>query len=83
MNTKQKDQVTIIKWGATEPGAYVTGIYGVYADPIKAARELMAARDSLVQTGYTIIKRSEKEAILKNQVNDRSMQLYLETYKIQ
>ena len=83
MNTKQNNQVTIIKWGATEPGAYVTGIFGVYADAIKAAREMMAARDSLVQNGYTIIKRADKEVILKNQENDRTMQMYLETYKIQ
>lgn len=83
MNTKNTNQVTIIKWGATEPGAYVTGIYGVYADPTKAARELMAARESLVQNGYTIIKRDEKEVILKNQETNRTMQMYLETYNIQ
>lgn len=83
MSTKKTYQVTLIKWSATEPGAYVTGIFGVYADYEKAAHELMTARESLVQNGYTIIKRAEKEIILKNQVNDRTMQLYLETYKIQ
>lgn len=84
MPTKNtKPDVTIIKWGATEPGAYCTGIFGVYADPIKAARELMAARDSLVQNGYTIIKRADKEVILKNPATERTMQLYFETYKIQ
>lgn len=83
MNTKNTNQVTIIKWNATETGAYVTGILGVYADYNKAAHELMVARDSLVQNGYTIIKRAEKEVILKNQVNDRTMQMYLETHKIQ
>lgn len=83
MKTQSKDQVTIIKWGATEPGAYVVGIFGVYADYNKAARELMVARESLVQNGYTIIKRDEKECILKNTSNDRTMQLYLESYKIQ
>lgn len=83
MNTKQNNQVTLIKWSATEPGAYVTGIFGLYADYDKAAHELMVARDSLVQNGYTIIKRAEKEVILKNQVNDRTMQMYLEIYKIQ
>lgn len=83
MSTKNTKQVTIIKWSATEPGAYVTGIFGVYDDYTKAAHELMAARESLVQNGYTIIKRAEKEVILKNQVNDRTMQMYLETYKIQ
>lgn len=82
MKTQNKDQVTIIKWSATEPGAYVTGIFGVYADYDKAAHELMAARDSLVQNGYTIIKRADKEVILKNQENDRTMQMYLESYKI-
>lgn len=83
MNTKNTNQVTIIKWNATEPGAYVTGIFGVYADYDKAAHELMVARDSLVHNGYTITKRAEKEVILKNQVNDRTMQMYLEIYKIQ
>lgn len=83
MATKNTNQVTLIKWSATEPGAYVTGIFGVYADYTKAAHELMVARESLVQNGYTIIKRAEKEVILKNQVNDRTMQMYLETYKIQ
>lgn len=83
MATKNPNQVTIIKWSATEPGAYVTGIFGVYADYEKAAHELMVSRESLVQNGYTIIKRAEKEVILKNQVNDRTMQMYLETYKIQ
>lgn len=83
MATKNTNQVTIIKWSATEPGAYVTGIFGVYADYEKAAHELMVSRESLVQNGYTIIQRAEKEVILKNQVNDRTMQLYLETYKIQ
>ena len=83
MSTKNINQVTLIKWSATEPGAYVTGIFGVYADYTKAAHELMAARESLVQNGYTIIKRAEKEVILKNQVNDRTMQMYLETYIIQ
>lgn len=83
MNTKNTNQVTIIKWNATETGAYVTGIFGVYAEYTKAARELMAARESLVQNGYTIIKRDEKEVILKNQETDRTMQMYLETYKIQ
>lgn len=83
MNTKNTNQVTIIKWSATEPGAYVTGIFGVYADHDKASHELMVARESLVQNGYTIIKRAEKEVILKNQVTDRTMQMYLETYKIQ
>lgn len=82
MNTKKTETVTIIKWGATEPGAYVTGIFGVYADYNKAARELMVARESLVQNGYTIIKRDEKEVILKNTANDRTMQMYLQTYKI-
>lgn len=83
MNTKNTNQVTIIKWNATETGAYVTGIFGVYADYNKAARELMVARESLVQTGYTIIKRDEKEVILKNPANNRTMQMYLEIYKIQ
>lgn len=83
MNTKNTNQVTIIKWGATEPGAYVTGIFGVYADPTKAAHELMMARESLVQNGYNIIKRSDKEVILKNPATERTMQLYIETYKIQ
>lgn len=83
MTTNNTKQVTLIKWSATEPCAYVTGIFGVYADYEKAAHELMAARESLVQNGYTIIKRAEKEVILKNQVNDRTMQMYLETYKIQ
>lgn len=83
MNTKNTNQVTIIKWNATETGAYVTGIFGVYAEYTKAARELMVARESLVQNGYTIIKRDEKEVILKNTSNDRTMQMYLETYKIQ
>lgn len=83
MTTKNINQVTLIKWSATEPGAYVTGIFGVYADYTKAAHELMAARESLVQNGYTIIKRADKEVILKNQVNDRTMQMYLETYIIQ
>lgn len=83
MTTKNTKQVTLIKWSATEPGAYVTGIFGVYADYEKAAHELMVARESLVQNGYTIIKRAEKEVILKNQVNDRTMQMYLETYIIQ
>ena len=83
MKTQNKDQVTIIKWGASEPGAYATGIFGVYADYNKAARELMVARESLVQNGYTIIKRAEKEVTLKNIENDRTMQLYLESYKIQ
>lgn len=83
MSTKNTNQATLIKWSATEPGAYVTGIFGVYADYEKAAHELMVARDSLVQNGYTIIKRTEKEVILKNQVNDRTMQMYLEIYKIQ
>lgn len=83
MATKNITQVTLIKWSATEPGAYVTGIFGVYADYEKAAHELMAARESLVQNGYTIIKRAEKEAILKNQENDRTMQMYLETFNIQ
>lgn len=83
MATKKTNQVTIIKWSATEPGAYVTGIFGVYADYEKAAHELMVSRESLVQNGYTIIKRAEKEVILKNQANDRTMQMYLEIYKIQ
>ena len=83
MNTKNTNQVTIIKWNATETGAYVTGIFGVYAEYSKAARELMVARDSLVQNGYTIIKRDEKEVILKNQETDRTMQMYLENSKIQ
>lgn len=83
MNTKNTNQVTIIKWNATETGAYVTGIFGVYAEYTKAARELMVARESLVQNGYTIIKRDEKEVILKNSENNRTMQMYLETYKIQ
>lgn len=83
MNTKKTNTVSIIKWSATEPGAYVTGIFGVYAEYTKAAHELMVARDSLVQNGYTIIKRAEKEVILKNEVNDRTMQMYLETYNIQ
>lgn len=83
MSTKNTNQVTLIKWCATEPGAYVTGIFGVYDEYMKAEHELMAARDSLVQNGYTIIKRAEKEVILKNQANDRTMQMYLEIYKIQ
>lgn len=83
MKATQNNQVTIIKWNATETGAYVTGIFGVYADYNKAAHEMMAARESLIQNGYTIIKRDEKEVILKNTENDRTMQLYLETYKIQ
>ena len=83
MNTKNPNQVTIIKWNATETGAYVTGIFGVYADYNKAARELLVARESLVQNGYTIIKRAENEVILKNQATERTMQMYLETYKIQ
>lgn len=83
MKTTQNTQVTLIKWNATEPGAYVTGIFGVYADYTKAAREMMVARESLVQNGYTIIKRAEKEVILKNIEYDRTMQLYLQTYKIQ
>lgn len=82
MNTKTTETVTIIKWSATEPGAYVTGIFGVYADYSKATHEMMTARESLVQNGYTIVKRAEKEVILKNQVNDRTMQMYLETFKI-
>lgn len=82
MSTKNTNQVTILKWSATEPGAYVTGILGVYADYLKADHELMAARESLVQNGYTIIKREENEVILKNQVNDRTLQMYIETYKI-
>lgn len=83
MKTKNNNQVTIIKWSATEPGAYVTGIFGVYADYSKATHELMVARESLVQNGYTIIKRDEHEVILKNTANDRTMQMYLETYNIQ
>lgn len=83
MSTKNTNQVTLIKWSATEPGAYVTGIFGVYADYEKAAHELMVARDSLVQNGYTIIKRAEKEVILNNQANDRTMQMFLEIYEIQ
>ena len=83
MATKNTNQVTVIKWSATELGAHVTGIFGVYAEYSKAEHELMVARESLVQNGYTIIKREEKEVILKNQVNDRTMQMYLETYKIQ
>lgn len=83
MSSKNTNQVTLIKWSATEPGAYVTGIFGVYADYEKAAHELMVARDSLVQNGYTIIKRAEKEVILKNSDNDRTMQMYLEIHKIQ
>lgn len=83
MNTKQNNQVTIIKWSATEPGAYVTGIFGVYADNLKAKHELMAARESLVQNGYSILKRDDQEVILKNIENDRTMQMYLEIYKIQ
>lgn len=83
MNTKDTNQVTIIKWCATEPGAYVTGIFGVYADYTKAAHELMVARESLVQSGYTIVKRAEKEVTLKNHVTDRTMQMFLETYIIQ
>lgn len=83
MNTKNTNQVTIIKWSATEPGAYVTGILGVYADYEKAAHELMAARESLVQKGYTIIKREENEVTLKNQATHRTMHMYLEIYKIQ
>lgn len=83
MNPKNTNQVTIIKWNASETGAFVTGILGVYADYSKAARELMLARESLVQNGYTIIKRDEKEVILKNADPDRTMQMYLEIYKIQ
>lgn len=83
MNTKKTETVTLIKWNATETGAYVTGIFGVYADYNKAARELMVARESLVQNGYTIIKRDEKEVILKNQVTDRTMQMYIEIHTIQ
>lgn len=83
MKTTQNNQVTIIKWNATETGAYVTGIFGVYADYNKAAHEMMVARESLIQNGYTIIKRDEKEVILKNIENDRTMQMYLEIYKIQ
>lgn len=83
MKTTQNNQVTIIKWNATETGAYVTGIFGVYADYNKAAHEMMMARESLIQNGYTIIKRDEKEVILKNIENDRTMQMYLEIYKIQ
>ena len=83
MNTKNTNQVTIIKWGATEPGAYVTGIFGVYADFFKAEHEMMVARESLVQNGYTILSRDNKEVILKNIKNERMMHLYLETYKIQ
>lgn len=83
MNTKNSNQVTIIKWNATETGAYVTGIFGVYADYNKASHEMMVARESLIQNGYTIIKRDEKEVILKNIENDRTMQMYLEIFKIQ
>lgn len=83
MKTTQNNQVTIIKWNATETGAYVTGILGVYADYNKAAHEMFMARESLIQNGYTIIKRDEKEVILKNIENDRTMQMYLEIYKIQ
>lgn len=83
MATKNINQVTIIKWSATEPGSLVTGIFGVYADYEKAAHELMAARESLVQNGYTIINRADNEVFLKNKVTDRTMQLYIEIYKIQ
>lgn len=83
MSTKNTNQVTLIKWSATEPGAYVTGIFGVYSDYEKAAHELMVSRESLVQNGYTIIKRDEKEVILKNTANERTMHMYLEIYKIQ
>lgn len=83
MKAKNTNQVTILKWSATEPGAYVTGIFGVYADLEKATHDMMTARESLVQNGYNIIRREEKEIILKNPVNDRTMQMYLETYKIQ
>lgn len=83
MATKNTNQVTIIKWSALEPGAYVTGIIGVYAEQSKAEHELMVARESLVQNGYTIIMRSDNEVILKHQANDRTMQLFLEKYKIQ
>lgn len=83
MNTKNPNQVTLIKWNATETGAYVTGILGVYSDYNKAAHELMVARQNLVENGYTIIKRSDQETILKNPSTDRTMQLYLESYNIQ
>lgn len=83
MNTKKTNTVSIIKWGASEPGAYVTGIFGVYAANETAMRELRLARESLVQNGYTIIKRDEKEVILKNQVTDRTMQMYIEIHTIQ
>lgn len=83
MNTKKTNTVALLKWGATEPGAYVTGIFGVYAEHETAMRELISARESLVQNGYTIIKRDDKEVILKNQLTDRTMHMYLEIHKIQ
>lgn len=83
MKQTQNTQVTIIKWNATEPGAYVTGIFGVYSDYSKAAHELNVARESLVQNGYTIIKRDENEVILKHPETNRTMQMYTELYKIQ
>lgn len=82
MNTKKNNTVTLIKWCASEPGAYCTGIFGVYYDYPTAKHELMTERESLIQNGYTIIKRLDNEIILKNQDDDRTMQLYIETYPI-
>lgn len=83
MNTKNTNQVTIVKWHVIESGAFVTGIYGVYADPYKAAREMMAARDILMQKGYIITKRDHNEVMMEKTEDNRTTLLYLETYKIQ
>lgn len=83
METKHTNHVTIIKWSATEPGAYVSGIFGVYATHETAQRELRNARDTLVHSGYTILKRDSEECILQNQATNRTMQIYLEIHKIQ
>lgn len=82
MNTKQINKVSIIKWNATEPGAYVTGIFGVYLQNETAQRELRQARETLVQSGYTILKRDDRECILKNMDTNRTMQMYIEIYDI-
>lgn len=74
--------VSIIKWCASEPGAYCTGIYGVYNDNETAEHDLKVERESLVQKGYTIIKRTRKEAILKNTDDNSTMMLFIDTYPI-
>lgn len=82
MTQKKTNTVSIIKWCASEPGAYCTGIFGVYTDKENAEHELRVERESLVQNGYTIIKRTGNEVILKNTDDDRTMQLYIEVYPI-